>query len=105
LYQGEPIKDYVSWAAEQIGLPNEQAEVVLQNTKRWFQLLLPEDAPLLLQLQRAVLENATVVVKILPEPSKQTETDAQFAASEPVPNVQTPVDAPATEVPAAETQP
>jgi len=105
LYQGEPIKDYVSWAAEQIGLPNEQAEVVLQNTKRWFQLLLQEDAPLLLQLQRAVLKNATVAVKILPEPSKQTETDAQFAASEPVPNVQTPVDAPATEVPAAETQP
>lgn len=83
LYQGEPIKDYVSWAAEQIGLPNEQAEVVLQNTKRWFQLLLQEDAPLLLQLQRAVLKNATVAVKILPEPSKQSDVEPQFAAGEP----------------------
>lgn len=97
LYQGEPIKDYVSWAAEQIGLPNEQAEVVLQNTKRWFQLLLQEDAPLLLQLQRAVLKNATVAVKILPEPSKQTEADSQFAAGESAPAAQTESSATANE--------
>jgi transcriptional accessory protein Tex/SPT6 len=89
LYQGEPIKDYISWAAEQIGLPNEQAEIVLQNTKRWFQLLLQEDAPLLLQLQRAVLKNATVAVKILPEPSKPVDADSQFAAGEPAPAAQT----------------
>lgn len=101
LYQGEPIKDYVSWAAEQIGLPNEQAEVVLQNTKRWFQLLLQEDAPLLLQLQRAVLRNATVAVKILPEPSKQAEADTPLVAGEPALATQTG----ATQTGATQTQP
>ena len=75
LYQGEPIKDYTAWAAEQTGLPSEQAEELLQKTKRWFQLLLQEDAPLLLQLQRAVLRNASVSVKILPEPSKLPDSD------------------------------
>jgi transcriptional accessory protein Tex/SPT6 len=76
LYQGEPIKDYTAWAAEQTGLPSEQAGELLQKTKRWFQLLLQEDAPLLLQLQRAVLRNASVSVKILPEPSKLPDSDA-----------------------------
>jgi hypothetical protein len=76
LYQGEPIKDYTAWAAEQTGLPSEQADELLQKTKRWFQLLLQEDAPLLLQLQRAVLRNASVAVKILPEPSKLPDSDS-----------------------------
>lgn len=33
LYQGEPIKDYTAWAAEQTGLPSEQADELLQKNQ------------------------------------------------------------------------
>ncbi|MFM7974148.1 MAG: hypothetical protein ACKO8U_03680 [Pirellula sp.] len=75
LARGENIQDLPSWIQNQTGLSPEDTELLIPKVKRWLQLLLSEDAQLVLTLQRALLKNAVVSVKILPEPSKDTDKD------------------------------
>jgi len=76
MLQGEPPKDLHAWVVEQTGVAPEAAEELLSQTKRWLQLLMCEDARLILTLQRAVLRNANVSLNILPEPSKGAEIES-----------------------------
>ncbi len=79
MYQGEAPADLLAWVAQQTGVPIEDSEQALQNTKRWLQLLLSEDPKLTLQLQRAVLNNAVVSLTILAEPAKGEDGEAEVA--------------------------
>jgi uncharacterized protein len=79
VYQGETPTDLSAWAAEQAGVPLEEADTALQQTKRWLQLLLSEDPKLTLQLQRAILKSAVVSLSILPEPAKGDESEVDAA--------------------------
>lgn len=93
--QSDAPKDFPAWVVEQIGCTPDQVDELVQQTKHWMQLLMCEDAQLILQLQRAVLRNANVSVQILPEPSKPSD-----APAEPVGGDAPPVPA-ASELPAA----
>ncbi|MFM9064112.1 MAG: hypothetical protein ACKOOI_13945, partial [Pirellula sp.] len=75
LARGENIQDLPSWIQNQTGLSPEDTELLIPKVKRWLQLLLSEDAQLVLTLQRALHKNAVVSVNILPEPSKDTDKD------------------------------
>lgn len=77
MLQGDPPKDLHAWIVEQTGVAPESAEELLNQTKRWLQLLMCEDAKLILTLQRAVLRNANVSLNILPEPAKGAESDSE----------------------------
>jgi hypothetical protein len=81
LHRGENVQDYQAWVQNQAGISAEDAQVLMPKVKRWLQLLLGEDAQLMLTLQRALIKNAVASVKILPEPSKESES-AQVSASE-----------------------
>ncbi|MCY3005830.1 MAG: S1 RNA-binding domain-containing protein [Planctomycetota bacterium] len=70
LYRGDNIQDFQAWVQAQTGLEPQEAELLVPKVKRWLQLLLSEDAQLMLALQRALLKNAVVNVKVLPEPSQ-----------------------------------
>lgn len=75
--QGETPSDLQAWISEHAGVPVEEADTVLQNTKRWLQLLMSEDPKLMLQLQRSILKSAVVSLSILPEPAKGDDADAE----------------------------
>ncbi|MFN5272208.1 MAG: hypothetical protein ACK5E3_03330, partial [Planctomycetota bacterium] len=77
LCRGENIQDLPGWIQNQTGLSPEDTQVLIPKVKRWLQLLLSEDAQLVLTLQRALLKNAVVSVKILPEPSKDSDKDSE----------------------------
>ncbi len=78
MVQGEhPPADLNAWVAEQSGVSLEEAPELLATTKRWLQLLLCEEAKLMLQLQRAVLKNAQVSIAILPEPAKGEDPEQE----------------------------
>ncbi|MFO0011740.1 MAG: hypothetical protein ACK553_03280, partial [Planctomycetota bacterium] len=77
MYQGETPSDMQAWISEHAGVPVEEADTVLQNTKRWLQLLMSEDPKLMLQLQRSILKSAVVSLSILPEPAKGDDADAE----------------------------
>ena len=79
MHQGDAPADLLAWVAQQTGVPIEDADQALQNTKRWLQLLLSEDPKLTLQLQRAVLNNAVVSLSILAEPAKGEDGEADVA--------------------------
>ncbi|MFN9853844.1 MAG: hypothetical protein ACK57P_18675, partial [Planctomycetota bacterium] len=80
VYQGEMPPDLHAWAAEQAGVPVEEGQAALEQTKRWLQLLLSEDPKLTLQLQRAILKSAVVSLSILPEPAKGDESEPDAAS-------------------------
>ena len=86
MLQVEPPKDLHAWVVEQTGVAPESAEELLNQTKRWLQLLMCEDAKLILTLQRAVLRNANVSLNILPEPAKVADTDSDDDAEAPPKN-------------------
>ena len=103
LARGENIQDLSGWIQNQTGLSPEDTELLIPKVKRWLQLLLSEDAQLVLTLQRALLRNAVVSVKILPEPSKDTDKDsASLAASTPSVQSQEAPEDTSAETPAAE---
>ncbi|MFN7733286.1 MAG: S1 RNA-binding domain-containing protein, partial [Pirellula sp.] len=83
--QSDAPKDFPAWVVEQIGCTPEQVDELVQQTKYWMQLLMCEDAQLILQLQRAVLRNANVSVQILPEPSKSSDATAEPSAGDTTP--------------------
>lgn len=85
MLQGEPPKDLNAWVVEQTGVAPESAEELLDQTKRWLQLLMCEDAKLILTLQRAVLRHANVSLNILPEPAKGAESDSEDKATAELP--------------------
>jgi transcriptional accessory protein Tex/SPT6 len=99
MLQGEPPKDLHAWVVEQTGVAPESAEELLNQTKRWLQLLMCEDAKLILTLQRAVLRNANVSLNILPEPAKIADTDSDEKATADLPR--TGGDTPTAETPLA----
>ncbi|MCY2997516.1 MAG: S1 RNA-binding domain-containing protein [Planctomycetota bacterium] len=86
LYRGDNIQDFQAWVQTQTGLDPQEADLLIPKVKRWLQLLLSEDAQLMLSLQRTLLKNAVVSVKVLPEPSQTTNQPAD--------------DLPATQLPA-----
>jgi transcriptional accessory protein Tex/SPT6 len=43
VFQGDAPADLKQWTIEQTGVPEDEADSVLQNTKRWLQLLMSED--------------------------------------------------------------
>ena len=127
LYRGDNIQDFQAWVQSQTGLDPQEADLLIPKVKRWLQLLLSEDAQLMLSLQRTLLKNAIVSVKVLAEPSQTTnqstedlppaqlqadptiaetvdqETSAPEAtALEPLASDAPSVDAPSAEAPSAE---
>ena len=91
LYRGDNIQDFQAWVQTQTGLDPQEADLLIPKVKRWLQLLLSEDAQLMLSLQRTLLKNAVVSVKVLPEPSQTTNQPA-----EDLPATQLPADPPST---------
>ena len=77
LYRGDNIQDLQAWVQTQTGLDPQEADLLIPKVKRWLQLLLSEDAQLMLSLQRTLLRNAVVSVKVLPEPSQTTNQPAE----------------------------
>jgi transcriptional accessory protein Tex/SPT6 len=77
LYRGDNIQDFQAWVQSQTGLDPQEADLLIPKVKRWLQLLLSEDAQLMLSLQRTLLKNAIVSVKVLPEPSQATNQPAE----------------------------
>jgi protein Tex len=59
--QGDAPKDMIAWTAETASVPLEQAEEVLNNTKRWMVHLLSEDVRLIQDLQRTLLKKASSI--------------------------------------------
>ena len=99
MLQVEPPKDLHAWVVEQTGVAPESAEELLNQTKRWLQLLMCEDAKLILTLQRAVLRNANVSLNILPEPAKVADTDSDDKTTADLPS--TGADTPTADAPLA----
>ena len=91
LYRGDNIQDFQAWVQTQTGLDPQEADLLIPKVKRWLQLLLSEDAQLMLSLQRTLLKNAVVSVKVLPEPSQTTNQPADD-----LPATQLPADPPST---------
>ena len=91
LYRGDNIQDFQAWVQTQTGLDPQEADLLIPKVKRWLQLLLSEDAQLMLSLQRTLLKNAIVSVKVLPEPSQTTNQPADD-----LPATQLPADPPST---------
>jgi transcriptional accessory protein Tex/SPT6 len=77
LYRGDNIQDFQAWVQSQTGLDPQEADLLIPKVKRWLQLLLSEDAQLMLSLQRTLLKNAIVSVKVLPEPSQTNNQPAE----------------------------
>jgi transcriptional accessory protein Tex/SPT6 len=77
LYRGDNIQDFQAWVQGQTGLDPQEADLLIPKVKRWLQLLLSEDAQLMLSLQRTLLKNAIVSVKVLAEPSQTTNQSAE----------------------------
>ena len=77
LYRGDNIQDFQAWVQSQTGLDPQEADLLIPKVKRWLQLLLSEDAQLMLSLQRTLLKNAIVSVKVLAEPSQTTNQPAE----------------------------
>ena len=92
LYRGDNIQDFQAWVQSQTGLDPQEADLLIPKVKRWLQLLLSEDAQLMLSLQRTLLKNAIVSVKVLPEPSQTNNQPA-----EDLPPAQPPADPPIAE--------
>ena len=92
LYRGDNIQDFQAWVQSQTGLDPQEADLLIPKVKRWLQLLLSEDAQLMLSLQRTLLKNAIVSVKVLPEPSQTNNQPA-----EDLPPAQPPADSPIAE--------
>jgi len=86
LHRGENVQDLQGWIQSQTGLGADEAQALIPKVKRWLQLLLSEDAQLMLSLQRSLLKNAIASVKILPEPSK--EDPSSEASQVPSPEIQ-----------------
>ncbi|MFN7840482.1 MAG: S1 RNA-binding domain-containing protein [Pirellula sp.] len=80
--QGEAPADLPAWVAQTAGVPAEQAEEVLSQTKNWLTHLLGEDLRLMVDLQQYVLSRGSVTVKILPEPPKGSQAEKELEASE-----------------------
>jgi protein Tex len=80
--QGDAPKDMIAWTAETASVPLEQAEEVLNNTKRWMVHLLSEDVRLIQDLQRTLLKKASISVKILPDPPKGSDAERRLDQSE-----------------------
>jgi transcriptional accessory protein Tex/SPT6 len=80
--QGEAPADLPAWVAQTAGVPAEQAEEVLSQTKNWLTHLLGEDLRLMVDLQQYVLSRGSVSVKILPEPPKGSQAEKELEASE-----------------------
>ena len=80
--QGEAPADLSAWVAQTAGVPAEQAEEVLSQTKNWLTHLLGEDLRLMVDLQQYVLSRGSVSVKILPEPPKGSQAEKELEASE-----------------------
>ncbi|MFN7878286.1 MAG: S1 RNA-binding domain-containing protein [Pirellula sp.] len=80
--QGEAPADLSAWVAQTAGVPAEQAEEVLAQTKNWLTHLLGEDLRLMVDLQQYVLSRGSVSVKILPEPAKGSQAEKELEANE-----------------------
>jgi uncharacterized protein len=80
--QGDAPADLSAWVAQTAGVPAEQAEEVLAQTKNWLTHLLGEDLRLMVDLQQYVLSRGSVSVKILPEPPKGSQAEKELDASE-----------------------
>lgn len=80
--QGEAPADLSAWVAQTAGVPAEQAEEVLAQTKNWLTHLLGEDLRLMVDLQQYVLSRGSVSVKILPEPPKGSQAEKELEANE-----------------------
>ncbi|MCU0713673.1 MAG: hypothetical protein MUC43_16565, partial [Pirellula sp.] len=80
--QGEAPADLSAWVAQTAGVPAEQADEVLSQTKNWLTHLLGEDLRLMVDLQQYVLARGSVSVKILPEPPKGSQAEKELEANE-----------------------
>jgi protein Tex len=80
-FQGDAPEDLPAWVAQQFSVTIEEATSLLQQTRRWLQLLLQEDAPLMDKLGKHILRKAVVSVEKLKD---EKEIDA-LPESEPAP--------------------
>ena len=80
-YTGETPKDLPAWVAEVANTTPDQTDEIISQTKSWLSHLLSEDLKLMSEMQQYVLRRAAVSVKILPEPTKESE-ETHLEASE-----------------------
>jgi transcriptional accessory protein Tex/SPT6 len=80
-YTGEMPKDFPAWVAGVANVTPDLADETISQTKSWLSHLLSEDLKLMSEMQQYVLRRAVVSVKILPEPTKESE-ETHLEASE-----------------------
>lgn len=80
--QGDTPADIPAWVCQVAGIPADQVDEVLFQTKTWLTHMLCEDLRLMSELQQYVLRRATVSVKVLPEPPKGSDAEKRLDATE-----------------------